>query len=97
MSCIVLLELQIKPESVNEMKAFLTRILPDTRTYAGCKSLDVYGDLENGASLVFHECWDSRAHYEKYFAWRTETGVAAQLGAMMAAAPVLRYCEKLDM
>lgn len=97
MSCIVLLEIQIKSELVHEMKAFLARILPDTRTFAGCKSLDVYGEPGNGASLVFHECWDSRAHYERYFAWRTETGVAAQLGAMMAAAPVLRYFEKLDM
>jgi quinol monooxygenase YgiN len=95
MSCIVLLELQVKPESLSEMKAFLKAILPDTRAFAGCNSLDVYGDLEDHARLVFHECWDSRADYERYLAWRGETGVAAQLGAMMAAPPRLRFCEQL--
>ena len=97
MSCIVLLELWVKPESVAEMKAYLARILPDTRGFAGCVHLDVYDDPADATSIVFHERWESRTHYERYSAWRAETGVAARLGAMMAGPPRLRYLEQLDM
>ena len=36
MSCVVLLEIQVKPDKVNDVKAMLKQVLPDTRSYAGC-------------------------------------------------------------
>lgn len=96
MSCIVLLEIQVTPESVSEMKELLKKMLPDTRSFAGCITLDIYGNLEDSGNLVFHESWDSRAHYERYLAWRGETGDAAQLDAMLAAPAQLRFFEQLD-
>jgi quinol monooxygenase YgiN len=45
MSIVVLLEIQVKPEALDEMKAFIKKILPDTRAYDGCQGLDVYGNL----------------------------------------------------
>jgi quinol monooxygenase YgiN len=94
MSAIVLLEIQVKPEAVDEMKAFLKKILPDTRAYDGCQGLDIYGNVDDPGNLVFYERWDSRQHYEKYLAWRTATGVVDQLGAMLAAPPNIRYFER---
>ena len=35
MSVVVLLEMQVKPEAVKEVKAQLKQLLPDTRAYAG--------------------------------------------------------------
>jgi len=96
MSCIVLLEIQVTPESVSEMKELLKRMLPDTRSFAGCITLDLYGNLEDSGNLVFHERWDSRAHYERYLAWRGQTGDAAQLESMLAAPAKLRFFEQLD-
>jgi quinol monooxygenase YgiN len=96
MSAIVLLEIQVKPEAVDEMKAFLKKILPDTRAYNGCQGLDIYGNVDDPGNLVFYERWDSRQHYEKYLAWRTETGVVDQLGAMLAAPPSIRYFERVE-
>ena len=96
MSIVVLLEIQVKPEALDEMKAFIKKILPDTRAYDGCQGLDVYGNLDDTGNLVFYERWDSRQHYEKYLAWRTETEIVNQLGAMLAAPPSIRYFERLD-
>jgi len=96
MSVIVLLEAQVKPEAVDEVKATLKEILPDTRAYDGCQSIDIYGNIEDGGNLVFYECWDSREHYEKYLAWRTETGVMEKLGAALAGPPSIRYFERID-
>jgi len=93
MSCVVLLELQVKPEAVNEVKAMLKAILPDTRSYAGCQGIDIYENQDEKGNMVFYERWDSADHYKKYLAWRTETGALAKLGESLAAPPKIRYYE----
>lgn len=96
MSVVVLLEMQVKPEAVNEVKAALKDILPDTRSYAGCQGIDIYSNLDNGGNLVFYERWDSRDHYQKYLNWRTETGVLSQLVSKLAGPPNIRYFDRVD-
>ena len=96
MNVLVVLEAQVQPEKVSDMKAFLAKILPDTRTYDGFQGIDVYFNTEDSSNMVFVEFWDSRAHYEKYLAWRTETGVLDQFGAMLTGPPSIRYFEKAD-
>ena len=96
MSVVVLLEMQIKPGSVNEVNAFLKDNLADTRGYEGCQGLDVYDNMDETGNLVVYERWDSRSHYEKYLAWRTETGTMDRVGAMLKAPPSIRYFERVD-
>ncbi len=96
MSVIVLLEMHVKPEAVNEVKALLKELLPDTRAYAGCQGIDIYGNIDDTGNLVFYERWDSREHYQKYLAWRTETGVVDQLSAKLTAPPNIRYFARVD-
>ena len=67
------------------MKAFLKKIVPDTRAYNGRQGLDIYGNSDAIGRLVFYGRWDSRQHYEKYLAWHTETGVVNQLTPMLVA------------
>jgi quinol monooxygenase YgiN len=93
---IVLLEFQIKSESLDEMRAMLKEILPDTRSYAGCLGLDVGCDTDNPTSFVFCERWQSREHYDRYLAWRTETGMMDKFGALLAGTPTIRYFNRLD-
>jgi quinol monooxygenase YgiN len=96
MSVIVLFDARVKPEAVDEVKATLKKILPETRAYAGCQGMDIYGNLEDGNNLVFHEHWDSREAHAKYVAWRTETGFMEKLGAALVAPPTIRYFERVD-
>ena len=96
MSVVVLLEMQIKPEAVNEVKAFMKDNLADTRAYAGCQGLDVYDNMDETGNLVVYERWDSRPQYEKYLAWRTESGTMASLGTKLKAPPSIRYFERVD-
>ena len=96
MSILVLLEAQVKSEDVSDMKSYLAEILPDTRAYDGCERIGVYFDIEDTCNMVLVEHWDSRAHYEKYLAWRTETGVLDKIGAMLAGPPNIRYFERID-
>ena len=96
MSVVVLLEIQVKPEAVNELKAMLKKNLPDTRSYNGCQGLDVYGNLDDTGNIVFYERWASREHYQKYLAWRTETGAMNRIGALLTGPPKIRYYERVD-
>ncbi|MCZ6774403.1 MAG: putative quinol monooxygenase [Proteobacteria bacterium] len=70
MTCVVLLELEVKEEAVEGLMAGLKDIFPDTRAYEGC--IDVYAsqDQDKPTTIVMVERWESRAHYEKYFARR---------------------------
>ncbi len=96
MSVLVILEIQAKPENVSDMKSLLAEALPDTRAYDGCQGIDIYSNTEDSGNMVFIEYWDSRAHHEKYIAWRTETGDMDKFGAMLTGPPSIRYFEKVD-
>ena len=96
MGVLVLLEVKVKPEEISNMKSYMAEIIPDTRTYKGCQRIDVYFDTGDTASMVAVEYWDSLAHYEKYHAWRKETGVLDKIGTMLSKPPTVRYFERID-
>lgn len=96
MSVLVLLEAPVKPEDVANMKGYLAGILPETRAYDGCQGIDMYFDTGDAGGMVMIERWKSRPHHEKYLGWRTETGVMAKLGGMLAGPPTIRYFERVD-
>jgi quinol monooxygenase YgiN len=96
MSVLVLFELQVKPDNISNMKLYMAEILPDTRAYDGCQRIDVYFNTEDAGSMVVVEYWDSRAHHEKYRAWRDGTGFRDRVQAMLAGPPTLRYLERID-
>ena len=96
MSVLALFELQVRPEAISDMKSYLAEILPDTRAYNGCRGIDVYSNTEDAGDMVLVEHWDSRAHHEKYRAWRDGTGFLDKMGTMLAGPPKLRYLERID-
>ena len=92
---LVLLEAVAKPESVGTLKEMLAARLPETRAYEGCQGITPHLN-DDGRTFVFVEHWDSVEHYEKYLAWRTETGVLAELSALLEDDPSIRYFEAVD-
>ncbi len=96
MGTTVLVEFQAKPEVVQDLKTFFKEILPDTRKYQGCRSVYLCCNQENANNFLLVEQWDSRDHYEKYPAWRKETGVIDRLGGMLVGPPTIRYFEYVN-
>jgi len=93
MSVTVVLDLNAKPGSMDDMKKLFVEILPDTRKYDGCEGLEVRINSDDPDNMVLIERWQSRPHYEKYFAWRQETGLIDRLGPMLGAPPNIRYLD----
>ncbi len=87
----VLLELKIKPESVEDAKKLFEEILPDTRSYEGCEKITLCANDDEPENIMVFEYWQTRPHYEKYLAWRTETGVVDKIVAMSAEPPSIKY------
>ena len=83
MACHVLLEVTIKEACHDKLKAKFIELLPDTRSFDGCFNIYITQDQDKPDKLVIVEIWESRSHYEKYLAWRTERGDMDVLGEMM--------------
>ena len=96
MAVTVLLEIQAKPEHVDEIKSTFKEILPDTRAYEGCLGVDVISNQDESTNIVLVEKWETRQHYEKYLGWRQETGFVDRLVALLSAPPSIRYYDKVD-
>ncbi len=94
MTCTGLLELQVKPECVDAAIAAFGELLPSTRTFEGCVEVYAHQDQDDSLSIVLISVWDNREDYEKYVAWRTETGVISQLTEFLTAEPSFRYFDK---
>lgn len=89
MSVTSILELQVKPESVDEALAILERILPDTRAFAGCRSVTLSQDHTDPTRIVAVETWESLDHDTAYREWRAGDGAIPDLPGILAAAPRL--------
>ncbi|MDH3316110.1 MAG: antibiotic biosynthesis monooxygenase [Gammaproteobacteria bacterium] len=95
MGTLVILEGIAKAESVRELEDFLQRVFPDTRNYDGCQDITAYLN-EDGKTIVMVEHWNSKEHYQKYLAWRKQTGVFANLSAMLHHEPTIRFFDAID-
>ena len=95
MAILVQLEANVKPECVEELIGMIKQRFPETRAYDGCQEIIAYLN-DDGHTMVFVEQWDSKEHYQKYFDWREETGVLAELGALLQDPPNIRFFDAID-
>jgi len=95
MACTVLLEIRLKPEFVDGMAEGFKALFPDTRSYDGCIGLYASQNLDDPQNFVIVEVWESREKYEKYFAWRTETGVIADVKSQIEGELSVRFFDMI--
>jgi quinol monooxygenase YgiN len=91
MTCQVILEFYVKDHAIEDLRAWLQRILPDTRGFEGCVNIAVTQNQDDPTAIAVVEQWVTRQHYEKYLQWRTDTGSLGELVAMMSGEPTFRF------
>ena len=74
MSVIVLVNLDVKEESLEELKRYFKEILPDTRSFEGCQGVQLYESKESPTKMTIHARWTSEDAQKKYMSWRMDTG-----------------------
>ena len=88
-----ILELQIKPDSVDEGLEVVHRILEETRAFDGCLGVTVIQDAADPAHLVAIEEWESFEKDAAYREWRAGDGAMPDLAALLAGPPSLTVGE----
>ena len=96
MSTFVTLEFQARPETVEMVKEFLRKVLPDTRAYAGFESIVLHQNQDDPTSMMMYESWATRPHYDTYLAWRVSTGALDEFGEMLGGPPTFRFFDLVD-
>lgn len=96
MEVTILLEMQVAPEHVEEHGKILEEMLPETRRYEGSISLHAIQNLDDPGNVVLIQRWESREHYERYLAWRAETGVSSAMAARASVTYNIKYFQSLD-
>lgn len=95
MTCTVVLEIRAKKEHAGGMAEGFKGLFPDTRSFEGCIDLYATQNMDDPQNFVIVETWESRAAYEKYFAWRVERGDIDNMKAIIEGDISLRYFERL--
>lgn len=96
MAVMILLEVEVSPDKADDLKAVLGDMLVDTRAFDGCIGVEAIRDQERPGTIILVQRWQSRAHYERYSAWRAETGAAQATTEQLSASFGLRWFDPLD-
>lgn len=85
------LELQLRPDSLDTALKVIHETLVATRAFAGCLGVSVLVDDADPAHVSLLESWESIEHDQAYRAWRAsgDPAAASDLGSVLAAAPKL--------
>lgn len=70
----ITVDLSLKPEQADAVCEQLVAMVQDTRNFPGFRNVEIVRKVNDPATLLFIEHWDSAAAYDKYVAWRTERG-----------------------
>ena len=82
MTVSVLVEGVLKDELVDDFVQICKGAYSVTRAYDGCQSITLNLNVDNRNNFVMTEVWDSKEHYEKYLAFRTEEGTMDAIASM---------------
>ena len=96
MTVSVLLEGVLKEGLVDEVIGSCKGAYPVTRASDGCQGINLTLNVENSRNFVMTETWDSKQHYEKYLAFRTEDGTVGAITSMCETGPDIRIFDITD-
>ena len=96
MTVSVLLEGVLKEGLVDDFVEICKGAYPVTRAYDGCHGINLTLNVENSNNFVMTETWDSKEHYEKYLAFRTEDGTVGAITSMCEKGPDIRIFDITD-
>ena len=82
MSDTVIAEFHAAKGRLADLTAALGGALVETRAYDGCLGLEAWLDPERD-TIMLTEQWVSHDHYDRYLAWRRDTGVFDVLAPML--------------
>ena len=90
----VVVEIRAKKGTGNNLVSTFKKVLPLTRESDGIISIELVQNQDDPDVLVFIERWETRDHYEKYLAERTEAGALETLAELIEGELNIRYFDQ---
>lgn len=84
MPCDMIVKMKALPGRRDEVVEFFGGLLKETRGFPGCEAVTLYVVEGSEDEIVLVDRWTDRAAFDRYFAWRLETGHIEQLVQMLA-------------
>jgi quinol monooxygenase YgiN len=70
----LLIDVKVKPDMIQATRQRLHAALTEIRAFDGCRSATLLVNQDDVNNLLIVERWVSRAHFERYRAWRADRG-----------------------
>lgn len=96
MAVMVLMDVQAKEGTGDQLVATFKKLLSDARTWEGSLDLVVHQNQDDRDNLVLVDRWETREAFDSYLGWRRETGVLDQLVSACVGPPTIRYFDITD-
>ena len=90
----VILEIRAKEGTGDDLVSTFKKFLPLTRESFGIISTELIQNQDDPDALLFIERWETRDHYEQYFAERTEAGTLKALAELIEGELIIRYFDQ---
>ena len=91
MATIAILDLQLKPDSLETAHEVIHATLTGTRAFPGCLGATVLIDSDDPAHVIIYETWESIERDRAYRAWRASPEGASALGSILAARKLTQF------
>ena len=90
----VVVEIRAKKDTGNSLVSIFKKVLPLTRESDGIISIELVQNQDDPDALIFIERWETRDHYQKYLAERTEAGALETLAELIEGELNIRYFDQ---
>jgi ketosteroid isomerase-like protein/quinol monooxygenase YgiN len=95
MACNIITQFKTKPGRADDLIALLKKYISGGASHAGCLAISIQQNQDDPSDIISNQCWETRKHYEDYFAWRSDQGVAAETQALCAEPVSVRYFDEV--
>jgi quinol monooxygenase YgiN len=79
----------------SELKRVLLGLIVPSHADAGCINYDLHQSLEDPASFLFHENWESKQHLDKHLQQPHLKAFLSQADLLLAEPPQITLWEKI--
>jgi ketosteroid isomerase-like protein/quinol monooxygenase YgiN len=91
MACNIVTQFKTKPGRADDLIALIKKHISESARRAGCVEISIQQNQDDPSDIISNQYWETRKHYEDYFAWRAEEGLGAKIQSLCAEPVSMRF------
>ena len=95
MACKIITQFKTKPGRAEDLIALLKKYISESAHHAGCLEIRIQQNQDDPRDIISNQYWETRKHYEDYFAWRAEAGVDGEFQSFCAEPVSMRFFNEI--